>query len=135
MNIESAAYELQVGVIVRVDGHTILLGDKRTYLDLGYVCLIPWSGSMFDPVCSEWMRTNAVPFPALPGGVKSKAEYSKDPVLVELAWRACIGLIDEGPMSIPSAAEAQQVMAARGVPMLPDGRSARVVDGRWEPVL
>lgn len=137
MNIESAVSEIGCGVFVTVDGIKINLGSKRTFLDLGWVFVMPADFTETHAIKAEarqWIAKNCMHLPPLPDGRLDMPEFSHNPILVELAQRDWHGEVPPGPMAIPTEAEAVAALKRRGVPKFLDGRPARIKDGRFEPV-
>lgn len=137
MNIKSALYDAFMGVYVEVDDVVINLGDKRSFLDLGWVFVMPWNvarNHAATEAAEQWISKNCMPLPPLPDGRLDTPEFSPNSILVELAHRAWHNEVPLGPMAIPTEAEAVAALKRRGVPKFLDGRPARIKGGRFEPV-
>lgn len=125
MNITHAEHIELRGLLVTIDGHRFVVGEKRTFLDVGFVFLMNGSG---DPVADEWLAANTSGFPPGPDwGPLQGPGFVQDPVLVELGIREWEGELEPGPVRIPSRTEAEAALRRRGVPIL------ELVDGRFQP--
>ena len=137
MNIQCAEFDPLCGIIVTIDNIEFFVGDKLTFLDLGFSPLIAWGtdGSQ-DAIekAAAWKQKHCKQLPPMPDGRLDSKDFTDDPVIIELAQRAWHNEIQPGEVDIPSRDEAVEALKRRGVPKLLDGRPARIHDGRFEPV-
>ena len=134
MKIERATYDALDGLAVWIDGLGFAVGEKRTFIDLGYALLMRLSLDVDEKRFQRWMAENCKKLPPTQEFRFDSKDWTDEPVIVEIAQRAWHGELDEGEVQIPSHDEAVAALKRRGVPKLLDGRPARIHDGIFEPV-